>query len=57
MNGSCVTAKIAGIESTAKMQVGRLDERQHDEQRRRDQSPAAAHRLSDEELLTVIDGR
>ena len=41
MNGSSVTAKIAGIESTAKTTSRRLDHDQHQEQRRR-QAPAAS---------------
>lgn len=35
MNGSVVMAKMAGIESTAKDQVGDFDQDQHQEERRR----------------------
>jgi hypothetical protein len=48
MNGSCVTAKIAGMESTAKNQIGGLDECKHDEERGRKQLPCASDLLANE---------
>ena len=52
-NGSVVTPKIAGIESTAKIEVRDLDEHQHEQQRRRERRPV----LDDEEMLARDTGR